>query len=269
MAAKNKYAIYDDAMHGLQYHMITKEKVAQQQHVVKPIKPNKPKDTYKPNNQNNPKNEVISVKPSIYIPREVKDTLFWCYYIFQHGMQEFEMLPHKNIVVEKQMKIGLVTSHLRKNKHISKKLKLDTLGNLEGNLGNDNLLTLATFFTLCAIDQLPVMYVCKKCYFTLVNVEEEDDDLKEIYVIEKIVNPKSTPKHPIYGFKKISREEHTRLNHSLYKLPSLHSNPLKGISSYTIEELKTIREKLGLADKKLRKKELYDTIVQELSIGEP
>jgi hypothetical protein len=93
--------------------------------------------------------------------------------------------------------------------------------------------------------------------------EEEDDDLKEIVVIEKIAKTK----HPLYGFKRISREEHKRLTHTLYKLPSLHSNPLKGISSYTMEELKTICETLGLADKKLLKKEMYDSIVQELSIG--
>ena len=266
MALKNKYAIYDDAMHGLQYHMLTKEKVVKPKNEI-------PRDMHKPNpkDTNKPKNEIPKdiyipkppIKPSMYIPQEVNDTLFWCYYILKHGMHAFELMQHKNIVVEKQIKIGMVTSMLRNNKQISKKLKLDTLGNLEGNLGNDNLLTLATFFTLCAIDQIPVMYVHKKCYFMVGDFDiEEDDDLKEINVIEKrIINAKKT----IYGFKQISREEQIRLTHMLYKLPSLHSNPLKGISSYTMEDLRAIREKLGLANKKLLKNEMYDSIVQEIS----
>jgi len=245
----NKNVIYNDALHGLQYYMLTTKKVASPKpKPIQPFIPSIPSSTIQPS------------IPSIYIPKEVNDTLFWCYYILKNGMHSFDMLQYKNIVVEKQQKIALVTT-LRNNKHISKKLKLDTLGNLEGNLGNDTYLTLATFFTLCAIEQIPVMYVNKKCYFMV----EEDTEMKEIHVIEK----KTYAKKVVYGFKTISIEQQSQIITSLYKLPSLHSNPLKSISSYTLEQLQMICNKLNIHDKNDKgksklKKELYDSIVQTL-----
>lgn len=249
----DKNVIYNNALHTLQYYMLTTERLkgSIESNAMPTSK------TSVPTSMPTSKTSV----PTIYIPNGVNDTLYWCYYIFKHGMHSFDMLQYKNIVIEKQQKIALVTT-LRNNKHVSKKLKLDTLGNLEGNLGNDDFLTLATFFTLCAIEHIPVMYVNKNSYF-MVNVDADaEPDVEEINVIEKRnIHPKKT----VYGFKQITIEQQKRLTTTLYKLPSLHANPLKGISSYTLDELQTICNTLNIhITGKPFKKELYDTIVKTL-----
>ena len=47
-------------------------------------------------------------KESMFVPIE-QDTLFWCYYILANGDAAYEMLPHKNSVITKQLKIDLVS----------------------------------------------------------------------------------------------------------------------------------------------------------------
>ena len=63
--------------------------------------------TGKDSNKVNYQKEEASKKPSLFIPRE-KDTLFWCFYLMKHGDVKYEMLEHKNILTEKNIKIEYV-----------------------------------------------------------------------------------------------------------------------------------------------------------------
>lgn len=99
-------------------------------------------------------------KPALYIPNQ-QDTLFWCFYIIKYGDIKYETMNNKNSLVAKQIKIDFVDS-IRKNKDIVKMHKFDTITNLESNLANDNNLNPKTFLTLCAIENINIIYVSKK-----------------------------------------------------------------------------------------------------------
>jgi hypothetical protein len=74
------------------------------------------------------------------------------------------MLDNINIVFEKKLKIDYVEK-IRKEKQIVKLYKFATLTHLENQLANEEKIDLNTFFTLCAIENINVLYVCKKTYF--------------------------------------------------------------------------------------------------------
>ena len=102
--------------------------------------------------------------PTMYFPNQ-QDSLYWCYYIIANGDAKYEMLQNKNFLLAKQMKIELVEK-IRKNKDIIKTYKFDTLTSIESNLANDNTINIKTFCSLCAIDNINIIYISKNTYFS-------------------------------------------------------------------------------------------------------
>jgi hypothetical protein len=78
----------------------------------------------------------------------------------KNGDVNYETLLNKNSLVAKQLKIDLV-SIVRKNKDILKTYKFDTKSNIENNLANDNNLNSKTFLSLCAVENINVIYISK------------------------------------------------------------------------------------------------------------
>jgi hypothetical protein len=99
-------------------------------------------------------------KSDLFIPNQ-QDSLFWCFYIMKNGEISYETLNNKNSLVAKQIKIDLVST-IRKNKDTLKIYKFDTKTNIENNLANDNNINSKTFLSLCAIENMNVIYISKK-----------------------------------------------------------------------------------------------------------
>ena len=220
----------------------------------------KEKENYKKVNANEILKKVNddSKKDQLFIPKH-EDTLFWCYYIIKNGHISYETLHNKNSLVAKQLKIDLVNT-IRKNKDIVKMYKFDTLVNIESNLANDNIINLKTFLTLCAIDNLNIIYSNNKTFYEFLM---NDTDI--IYNINGI---QSQSKYRTqYGFKLANKELIENIKSTLYKLEKI-DKPIKSISSYKLEELINICNKLSIQTnnivtcKKKSKKELYESIIQ-------
>ena len=208
--------------------------------------------------------DIKIVKPTnntrqeLFIPNQ-QDTLFWCFYTIKNGDVKYETLNNKNSLIAKQMKIELVDV-IRKNKDIVKMYKFDTISNLESNLANDNNLNVNTFFTLCAIENINVIFVSKKSYFELLM-----NDSNIIYIVHEL--PNKSKHYNNYGFE-IAREETTNnIRETLYKLDNI-DKPIKCISAYKVEDLINIANKLAIETinkengKNKSKKDLYELIVQ-------
>lgn len=197
-------------------------------------------------------------KPEIFIPNQ-QDTLFWCYYIIKNGDVSYETLNNKNILTAKQIKIELVTT-IRKNKDIVKMYKFDTISNIESNLANDNLLNKKTFLTLCAIENINIIYVSKKTYFEL-----RMNDSNTMYIVNEIYN--NTNHFCKHGFEIASEEKINNIKETLYKLDSI-DKPIKALSSYKVQDLIDICSKLAIesinkeSGKHKSKKDLYESIIQ-------
>jgi hypothetical protein len=206
--------------------------------------------SFKSKNENNCKD----LKPNnntIFIPRE-KDSLFWCFYIMKNGDAKYEMLEYKNILIEKKHKIEYVEK-IRKEKQIVKTYKFATLTHIENNLANENQLDIKTFLTLCAIENLNVLFVKNKTYFELLM-----NDSNELYIVHLLQNNK-------YGYE-INPINAQQIKTTLYKLDSI-DKPIKSITGYKLLELVEICKKLAIdivnkeTNKNKCKKDLYEAII--------
>lgn len=197
-------------------------------------------------------------KPALYIPNQ-QDTLFWCFYIIKHGDIKYETMNNKNSLVAKQIKIDFVTS-IRKNKDIVKMHKFDTIANLESNLANDNNLNPKTFLTLCAIENINIIYVSKKTYYELfVN------DSNIVYIVHEL--PCQSKYYNKYGFEIACSDSLNHIKTDYYQISNV-DKPIKSASAYKVQDLVDICNKLGInttntdTGKTRTKNDLYELIVQ-------
>ena len=197
-------------------------------------------------------------KQEIFIPVE-QDSLFWCFFIIKNGDIKYETIYNKNDLVAKQMKIDLV-GIVRKNKDIVKMYKLDTITNIESNLANDNLLNSKTFLTLCAIENINVIYVSKKTYFELMM-----NDTDVVYIIYE--TPCKSKYYNKYGYILGDTTTIENIKSTLYKIDKI-DKPIRSQSYYKVEDLIAICCKLAIetthlnTGKNKSKKDLYEAIIQ-------
>ena len=195
-------------------------------------------------------------KSSMYFPNH-QDPLFWCYYIMANGDVKYEMLQNKNFLLAKQMKIELVDK-IRKNKDIVKMYKFDTLTGIESNLANDATINSKIFCTLCAIENINIIFIRKNTYFSLMM---NDTDI--VYIIKEV---EAKSKYVFkYGYEIINKEKVAIIVNDLYKIENINK-PIKCESAYKVQDLINISSKLGIElnneDKKKTKKEMYELIIQ-------
>jgi hypothetical protein len=211
-------------------------------------------------NRDTQKNQEIKTikKPLIFIPRE-QDKLFWCYYIIKNGDIKYETLNNRNTLTAKQIKIDYVLK-IRGNKQIVKTYKFDTITNIESNLANDNNINIKTIMTLCAIDNINLIFVSKKTYFEfLIN------DTPEIYIVREIELQSKYMKK--YGFELATTETLDEIRDTLYKIDTL-DKPIKALSSYKAQDFINIANKLAIqtvnkdTGKHKTKNELYESLIQ-------
>lgn len=204
-------------------------------------------------------NQNVENQAGIYTPLE-GDTLFWCYYIIKNGELKYETLNYKNSLCEKNLKIDHIAI-IRENKSIVKTHKFDSITNIESNLSNDAAVNIKTIMTLCAIENINLIYVSKKTYFEILL-----DDGEPIYIIHELPAHKSKY-HKKYCFEKATDSILENIRENLYKVITL-DKPLKCLSSYKVSELIDISNKLAIdivhkeTGKKKTKNELYESIIQ-------
>ena len=163
----------------------------------------------------------VKVKPSIYFPNQ-QDSLYWCYYI--------------------------------------KTYKFDTLSGIESNLANDDKINCKTFCTLCAIENINIIYIRKNTYFELLM-----NDTDVVYIIKEV--PSQSKYVFKYGFEITTKELSNSIKDSLYRIESINK-PIKCESAYKVQDLIDICSKLGIeinnneTGKKKTKKEMYESIIQ-------
>lgn len=204
-------------------------------------------------------NKKSATNSSIFIPRE-QDSIFWCYYIITNSDIDYEMIQKRNTVISRQLKINLV-SKIRENKHIVKAYKFDTITHIESNLANDNLLNMKTFMTLCAIDNINIVFVGKNIYYELLL-----NDINDIYIIREFDNSK-LKYNKQYGYELATQELLNDIRNKYYKIDSL-DKPIKAVSFYKVSDLLNIANRLAIetvnkdTGKNKTKNELYESIIQ-------
>jgi hypothetical protein len=138
--------------------------------------------------------------------------------------------------------------------------KLDTIISIESNLANDNFLNSKTFLTLCAIENVNVIYVSKKTYFELMM---NDTDI--VYIVYE--KPSKSKYYNKYGYELGNKMKIEHIKNTLYKVDKI-DKPIRALSYYKVEELVSICSKLAIETTNLNtgktksKKDLYESIIQ-------
>ena len=206
------------------------------------------------NNINNTNSYNKKQINSFFIPNSATDTLFWCFYIMKNGFHLYEMFPHKNLIGEKKIKIDYVEL-IRNNKLLLKKYKFSTFANIENVLANEKRLDISTFFSLCVLENMNVLFIKNKMYYELLMNDSDD-----IFIIRQTNNN-------IFGYESRKISETLKLKEELLKIDNV-DKPLKAISAYKLDDLLFMCNKLelntidNLTKKSKKKKDLYETLFQ-------
>jgi hypothetical protein len=238
---------YNDVLNDLQDYMLHEDNMIKSLRMkIEPI----PKDirTVK---------QINNMRQQLFIPNQ-QDSLFWCFYIIKNGDVKYETLNNKNSLLAKQIKIELVDS-IRKHKDIVKMYKFDTITNLESNLANDNNLNVNTFFTLCAIENINVIFLKRNTYYEMMM-----NDSDKIYVVHEIQS--QSKYNNKYGYEMGTNDSISNIRNTFFRLESI-DKPIKAMSAYKLNELTDICNKLviniyNITGKQKSKKELYEAIIQ-------
>ena len=248
--AYNSTGKYNDVVNKLQDYMLN-------DNIIKRSLENRLFENKLFENSNKKSNKIFEQKPKeiidTIIPKQ-KDNLFWCFYILKYGETNYEMLDNINIVLEKKLKIEYIEK-IRKEKTIVKAYKFASLLHLENQLANEEKIDFNTFLTLCVVENINVLYVCKKTYFELLM----NDD--KIHIIHRLDN------YSKYGYEGIIQSKIELYRSTLFKVDNVEK-PIKTITSYKVSELIEFCNKLGIeicikdTNKNKSKKDLYESLIQ-------
>ena len=235
---------YNDVLTKLQHYMLT-ESLIEESTLLKLV-----------DNKRVKKDSPIQAKPlsTVFKPHE-RDSLFWCFYIMKHGDIAYESLLHRNMIIEKKIKIEYV-ERLRLDKDLVKPYKFASLSHIENKLANDATIDLPTFLILCVIENINVVFVKNRTYFDLAMNDDPDR-----YIVYCLDNYKSA-----FGYEIATNESITQINATFFRLDNI-TKPIKSISSYKVGELVDMCTRLGIEinnaeNKSKTKNELYEAIIK-------
>ena len=181
--------------------------------------------------------------------------LFWCFYVIINGEFNYETLANHNSVTQTNLRINYVTK-VREKKNKLKGKKLSTLDELETNLANDKNINLNTFLSLCIVEDLNVIYVDnnKKIYLECLDDMCDRGDI--IFVFHNEGKYSFCKDNNMNG---ILKDKYFHI----YKI----DKPLKAISSYKVDELVNIFNKVcgpNTDTSKFKKSDYYDKILMTI-----
>jgi hypothetical protein len=240
---------YNDVLTRLQHYMLTESHIVNST-VLKLVTPVE-KPVEKHVKQYEPVHALVPAS-TIFKPRE-KDSLFWCFYIMKHGDIAYESLLHRNMILEKKLKIEYI-ERLRLDKDLVKPYKFASLSHIENKLANDTTIDLPTFLSLCVLENINVVFVKNRTY-----VELTMNDTLDFYIVYCFDNYK-------YGYEIDTNDTIDQIKERFFRLDNI-TKPIKSISSYKVSELVDMCTRLEIdinntENKCKTKNELYEAIVK-------
>lgn len=208
-------------------------------------------------NKNNQSNTTKNIKKPTHFIRE-KDKLFWMLYIFQNSYESYNMLGKNTYSFEMKEKTKFV-KQIKKDKKDLKQYKIK-ISELEADLLYSNAININTFFILLILNKINFVYYTENLVFQWKRPNNETT-----FIL------KHDKKNNIYydEDRALVDEYFNDLKKTRLVIDNINK-PIKGVSTYKVNELKEICIKLQInimknAKKTFSKKELYEKIVQQIS----
>lgn len=191
-----------------------------------------------------------------FSPHE-KDKLFWCFYVLQSGMDNYELNKSASFKTEKEFKFKSA-ERVKDFKDTLKPLKM-RINELQDEFINQPCITIKGLVALCYIYNINVFYIKNKTYYEILTNSEGKINV----IVENKVNDITHIFIPL----NVTDEMIKNYKNDYWKIDNMNS-PVKAIGSYTLGELQDICKRLSFQiekdNKRLTKKELYENILRVL-----
>ena len=191
---------------------------------------------------------------------EEKDKLFWCFYIFIHGYEKYELEKTSSFKIEKEFKF-MIAEKLGSLKNELKELGLKK-NDIREELTNDKCISIKSLVLMCNIYKINLLYVKNNYYYLI----EPDNNAETKYPLKCILSENN--KVCIKDIDNNKDEQNKVLLYykdNYWKIENMNK-PIMSFSSYSLLELQDICRKLKLPiennNKKILKKDLYESIVK-------
>lgn len=193
---------------------------------------------------------VVEKKEGRLITLKETDQLFWYFFIAKYGYDEYQFLDSHKFRKEKELKISNIEI-MKKNNSLLKQNKIK-ISDYETDLLNSRKISVSTLQGLAAYNELNIIYVRNKSYYFF-NFNDTDIPII-IYDNGKSYSCDISP----------SQESVEMVKFKYYHIEN-PDKPIKGISTYKVNELIEICKKLDIptqleSGKSKGKKQLYDEL---------
>lgn len=255
---------YNDVLKNSQHYMFTQKNLSRVLFTLSKMtqpfsfedNPKSKPETKKEMNKvaNKPQNQ--NTNRDLYKPRQ-KDSLFWCFYILKYGISNYEMdIGNQHFVVEKKEKFKYVET-IRTKKEVLKLHKIKPISEVEFDLANNEQISIKTFFSLCAIENINAIIIDKRKKYELICNDEP-----KVFVLHKNeVNQYSIQFDA-------TNEQLQNYRDNYYSVEGGFETKLKAMGSYKLDELIELCRKLDISipeknseGKKMGKKDIYELLV--------
>ena len=180
-----------------------------------------------------------------------RDKLFWCFFVLLKGTDEYNMSQNNLFTVEKDFKFKTIEL-FRKKKSAMKAMKMK-LVDIEDNLINGRIINIKTLQALAFVYEKSIIYKQDNMFYDFqyggaYTLFENKDSGVEMYF-------------------NTDQDKVSTIREKLFCVDVV--KPIRGISSYTVADIKSIADKLAIktkdnSNKSKTKKALYEEIVQML-----
>jgi hypothetical protein len=196
---------------------------------------------------------VPVLKPTIVYP-DKKDTLFWCLYIANNGIADYEAIRqgYSNIeIAEKQKIMTSIKSQPTKLKSTNVKLTNIAIQEIMSDIVTNATLTVSTMVAMSVFYNKRIILIKGKDFY--INVCPLDEYKETIILIKKDKND--------YGIDMDVTDEKIKQIETERICLSKHDRPLEAITNYTVEQLKNLAVRLGVdSTVRLTKTGLYQQL---------
>jgi len=198
------------------------------------------------------------------------DKLFWIFYKIINNLNDSDLEHINSFKIMKEFKINSVEK-LKNQKNILKDYKIQKSA-VEDDLTNNEKISFKTFHALCVLYLVNVILIRDNNTYCILctNNDEKVINLQN-YKLLKITNVKMSSQFNNFDIELVNsttEEELQKILKSYYAIENLEK-PLKAFSSYKLDDLVSLAEKLNINvydehTKKKKKQELYENILQKL-----
>jgi hypothetical protein len=190
---------------------------------------------------------AIKSYDGVFFPRQT-DKLFWCFFIFQNGMEEYEAIGQNAFTVETTTKIEMVEEIRRKKDQLAASRKKCMIASAEADLVGSAFIALETFQIACIAYGVRVVVVREK---RALRVGMGNGP---VWVV-RMCDGK-------FGFETEPLKDNT-LPPGVMEVNDLE-RPLKAVSSYKREDLVEIASRIGVETVSGGKPKLKAALYQEI-----